>query len=279
MRLALSLLFAAACGNGGDAADLGADLGALADGSADFSAGAECPTAPASCSCPAPDPAHVCLAGSLYDFVSNQPTAPSGPLRVSVYDPKQYLANPATPPLGCSLPAAGCFVIQDIAVPSSGLLVLHASDDAWVPAGQRDYVGSATNLEVVAGTNYRADVYLISRALMAKWMSSASLDFVRNGAVLFQFMEAARPADPYALGVSSWAAGIAVDGARYLDARDDVGPATLASTQASAGAAIMFPPFGLPSLGGTADGGRSCGAAQIATSLPNVVYILDFYCD
>lgn len=281
MRLC-SLLLLAACSDAGGATDLSAaDLSATADLGADLSAGPACSTAVAPCSCPTPDSGHLCIRGLLFDFVANRPTAPSGPLRVSAYDPLQLLSDPmAAQPLACSLPSAsGCFVLDGIVAPPGALVTIVAGDDLWVPAGQRDYYPSAVSIDVAAGQNGYADVYLIPRALMAKWMSSADTNYVQNGVLMMQFFDSLPLAQPAALGDTAYAAGFSVGGARYLAARDTVGPTTLTATQPGVGAAILLPPSGVPSIGGVADGGRTCGATQISTSMAGIVLVLNFYCN
>src|SRR5262249_2029084 len=89
-------------------------------------------TSGCSSSCSAPGASTVCITGAAKDFVSGAaiaPTAMSQP-KVRVYDPIAFATNPTgTLPLReANIEQNGCFVVDGVPRPGSGLIALSIDD-------------------------------------------------------------------------------------------------------------------------------------------------------
>jgi hypothetical protein len=262
------------------APDLAGDLAAPLD----LAPAPVCPDVSTSCVCPLPDSQHVCLTGKLFDYVTDAPLSAAGAIRVAAYDPLAFLSDPTTTPLeACPASPTGCYVINQVSPPTTGLVAIAATDAPGASSPQ--YALAVVGGTVAAGAVVTADVYLLPRSVVAQWTTTAGVDYTTNGAVVYQFADAIPPARGVVLGSANYITGVQVTdgtnplaGVRYLAARDTVGASTLTSTQ-TVGVAISAP----ITLGNVTGSGGTCNGQACKWTIAQtggakgVVFIQNFY--
>jgi hypothetical protein len=126
-----------------------------------------------SSTCEAPSSNRVCITGTLKGFIDNSnaaPTAQSG-LKVRVYDPTAFVANPTTtPPLvTVDVETNGCFIAHDVPRPSS-MLVAMSADDA--DTAMDVYATFAAGSVLIPNRNVTGQVLFYAKQTdVAKWQN------------------------------------------------------------------------------------------------------------
>ncbi|MCU1279868.1 MAG: hypothetical protein JWM53_3414 [bacterium] len=234
--------------------------------------------------CTTPDAQHVCVYGTIHDFLDDTPA--TGRIHVAVYNPLSLLSDPTTPPLtsGAADFDGGQFTFPNLSfaeIGQLGLIAVVVGD----PTRATSILCATGDTGISGGHVYRMDGYLLQPATVAGWKSTGGFDALAAGAYVAKFYADPKPANTdVAVFETMKVAGVQLskDGAVATDARyfasdlSTLGSGT--STNALTGAAIVPAPGG----GQTGNysgvgGGIPVWETQPGGSLAGVVFVARFH--
>ena len=149
----------------------------------------ECVGAGVSSGCPHPDSQHICIYGTVHDFLDD--AAVVAKVHVALYNPATLLSvGPSTEPIAEADFNNGVFVFPNLPFSSIGQLGRVA-----VAVGDKTNTTSVLcatgNQGLVAGETYRIDGYLLQTNTVAGW--KPTIDVLQTGAYVAKFYEDAKP--------------------------------------------------------------------------------------
>jgi hypothetical protein len=145
------------------------------------------PHTPAPCAAPAAG--RICVNGTLRNFLDGSFLS-GATVHVAVYDPSTFIGT--TPPALAETDASDTYRLPDMPAPGSGFLLVVTSD----PAGAGAAVYEATGIGGIAqsGKSVRVDAYVLTRAQLGMWSSTAgAVDFDGGGALVYRFFNDPAP--------------------------------------------------------------------------------------
>jgi len=144
--------------------------------------------------CPAkPGSNNICVTGSVVDFQTGMHlVSPTRPLRIAVYEPLAFLANPTAAMPLAEEPSTtkGCFTFT-VQLPGSGLVAIGVSDPVGTTPPMPLVFGGA-GATVVGNTVYHVDANMVTKATYDNYVA-AEASFGPNGAYVGCYYKDAPP--------------------------------------------------------------------------------------
>jgi hypothetical protein len=244
--------------------------------------GAGCPP------CPTPAAGKICVSGKLYNWADQKDLSTGGGpnLRVAAYEPLAFLGDPTVAPLAEDVGQKGCFTFPDLPAPASRLIAIAVGDPKGTMPLQHQLAG--VGAQITPGQAYKVDAFVVPKALVDGWSSTAGMNYDASGIYLGCFYDDPVP-DPTMLsfvethpiaGVKlvDIGGGGVIGNARFLDPDRSTLSATLSATGAP-GCAIAPPPSGvtvMSGMGGTCSNGPCAWEKHPGGSAPHVVFVERF---
>lgn len=131
--------------------------------------------------CGTPAANKMCVSGKIWDFLSNtELAAGQRNLRVSVWDPFAFLADANAPPLGeIAATDKGCYTIDNLDVPTAGLIAVGVQDPAGTASPTLALAG--VGLPVTQGKSFKLDAFVLERSTVTGWEAQSGQSYA-NGA-------------------------------------------------------------------------------------------------
>jgi hypothetical protein len=235
------------------------------------------------CVCDQPEAGKICVAGSLYDFVTNTKSMKN--VHYQAFEPLAFLANPNSAPLAEDTNGNGCYVFKNLTRPASGLIAIAIND----PAGMTELQLTGTGARIpAAAKSYKVDVFFTKKTTVAGWTAQSGIDYDALGAYVGFFYNELAPVDETEFlnketmpqsGVKLLVNGMEPANAKYLGANRETIDPTATSTSA-VGGALTTAPVSISNFSGM---GGTCGAAPCmwstgpGSTAPKVVFISRFH--
>jgi hypothetical protein len=243
--------------------------------------------APPTCSCGTPAAGKTCLSGALFDFVSNQAIARgSRTLRVAAFEPTGFLSNPAAAvPLGEQTTSDGCFVLDNLAVPPTGLIAVGVAEPTGTSPPTLALAGVGALVQ--GGRAYSIDAFILPLSVVTGWSAAAGTNLLSTGAYVALFSSTPVPeattirneSTGFTAGVTLRALNTPTLKSFYLGASRDVLDPLAVSTSAL-GAAVALPPPTIDFFtgqGGSCGGGACVWEKHPGASAPGVFFFDRFH--
>jgi hypothetical protein len=153
-------------------------------------------TAHVPAACPTPSGTSVCINGVVRHLVDNSFLASGEKVRVAVYAPLSFLADPTIKPIA-EIETDDTYTFKSISMASLGglpLVALGVSDPAATAASPTLQI-TGSGGQVVAGGTYTIDTYATPKSLVAAWTAASNgIDYDAKGAFVMKFYsDAAEP--------------------------------------------------------------------------------------
>lgn len=235
--------------------------------------------------CPTPGAGKACVHGLLHNFVDNsQYTGPDVP--VALYDPLAFLGGAA--PIAMATSSNGGYVFADFVPPNLHLIAIavgNMMDESMIAV-------SATGAQnVVPGSTYRVDGYVIPRSVTDGWKMQTGIDYLSTGAYVAKYYgDKMPPGNDLAatetmkvpgvqLTFVSGGMGTVQANAQYFSSSLSTIDPTLKMTGME-GAAIIPTPPGIETIsgqGGMVNGMTPTWESQTGGSAKNVIFVARYH--
>jgi hypothetical protein len=131
--------------------------------------------------CTTPSTGKICINGVVRHLLDNSFLASGEMVHVAVYEPLNFLANPATATKLAEADTDDTFTFPDVPLPGSGLAAVAVSDASG------GMLKTGTGAIVQAGKSYQVDAYVTPQTLVDTWHGLTGDDYAGNGAYVVKY--------------------------------------------------------------------------------------------